>query len=155
MMILLLPLLSHSTDPDLLLDFRAGDLAAAAAAAPSLNGFPCKPTSAVTSDGFFFDALTKEGNMSNISGSAVNSANVLTRKVLVGLVTTGNEYYSKVLGPWQMFVIPRGLHFQLNVGKGKALAITTFSSQLPGSLPLSKTIFASDPSIPEQFLNNS
>ncbi|GLT25868.1 hypothetical protein SLA2020_009700 [Shorea laevis] len=80
MMILLLPLLSHSTDPDLLQDFCAGDLAAAAAAAaPSRNGFPCKPTSAVTSDGFFFDALTKEGNMSNISGSAVNPANVLIR----------------------------------------------------------------------------
>ncbi|GLT25867.1 hypothetical protein SLA2020_009690 [Shorea laevis] len=73
----------------------------------------------------------------------------LKGKVLVGLVTTGNKYYSKVLGPWQMFVIPRGLHFQLNVGKGNALAITTFNSQLPGGLPLSKIIFASDPSIPD------
>ncbi|GLT54064.1 hypothetical protein SLA2020_272960 [Shorea laevis] len=153
--LLLLPLPSLFADPDPLQDFCIADLNASTL----VNGFPCKPASKVTSDDFVFDGLSKEGNTSNIFGSSIISANVLSfpglntlgvsliradlaiggvipphshprateavliasGHILVGLVTTGNVYYSKVLTAGQLFIIPRGLvHFQLNVGPGKS-----------------------------------
>ncbi|GLU12272.1 hypothetical protein SLE2022_289670 [Rubroshorea leprosula] len=190
MVLFLLPLLSHSADNDPLQDFCVGNLAAS----PSLNGFPCKSASSVTSDDFFFDGLSKEGNTNNTFGAGVTPANVLAfpglntqgismnrvdfapggvnpphshprstesgivikGKLLVGFVATDNKFYSKVLTRGQMFVIPRGLvHFQQNVGKGKALAFTAFNSQLPGAVVLPTTIFAANPSIPEEVLTKS
>ncbi|KAK8508694.1 hypothetical protein V6N13_116203 [Hibiscus sabdariffa] len=70
--LLLLP--SHSADPDPLQDFCVANLSASV----SLNGFPCKPASEVTSDDFFFDGFTKEGNTTNPFGSFLRPANVLT-----------------------------------------------------------------------------
>uniref|UniRef100_A0A2N9G6E8 Germin-like protein n=1 Tax=Fagus sylvatica TaxID=28930 RepID=A0A2N9G6E8_FAGSY len=62
---------------------------------------------------------------------ATESGVVIQGKLLVGFVTTQNVYYSKVLSVGEMFVIPKGLvHFQKNVGTGKALAFTAFNSQL-------------------------
>ncbi|KAE8124123.1 hypothetical protein FH972_019033 [Carpinus fangiana] len=55
--LLALPLPSLLADPDSLQDFCVADLGASA----SVNGFPCKPASKVTSDDFFFDGLSKEG----------------------------------------------------------------------------------------------
>lgn len=157
----------------------------------NVNGFPCKPVSAVTSDDFFFDGLMKEGSTDNIIGSNVTSGNVLSfpgvntlgismnrvdiapgginpphshpratesgvviyGKVLVGFVSTGNVFYSKVLSVGQMFVIPRGLvHFQKNIGEEKALLITSFNSQNPGLVVPSVTLFGSRPSIPTDIL---
>ena len=184
--LLLLP--SHSADPDPLQDFCVANLSASI----SVNGFPCKPVSAVTSDDFFFDGLTKEGNTKNIFSSSVTPANVLTfpglntlglsmnrvdfapgginpphlhpratetgvvieGKLLVGFVTSNNVFYSKVLTAGQMFVIPRGLvHFQLNVGEGKALTVTAFNSQLPGVVVVPINLFAS--SIPNEVLTKT
>ncbi|XP_040990538.1 rhicadhesin receptor-like [Juglans microcarpa x Juglans regia] len=189
--LLLLPLLASSADPDSLQDFCVADQSASSI---SVNGFPCKPASKVTSDDFFFDGLTKVGDTSNIFGSNVTGGNVLTfpalntlgismnrvdfapgglnpphthpratesgvvieGKLLVGFVTTGNVYHSKVLTSGQMFVIPRGLvHFQKNVGVGKALIITAFNSQLPGAVVLPFTLFASTPSIPDDVLTRA
>jgi len=160
----------------------------------SVNGFPCKPESKVTSDDFYFDGLSKEGDTSGIFGTNLTTANVLTfpglntlgvsmnrvdfgiggvnplhshprstetvlvikGKVLVGFVTTGNVYYSKVLTAGKIFVIPKGLvHFQRNVGKGKALAFTSFNSQLPGASVLPLNLFASKPSIPNNVLTKT
>jgi len=157
LVILLLPLPSLLADPDPLQDFCVADLSAST----SVNGFPCKPASKVTSDDFFFDGLNKEGNTTNIFGVNATFGNVLTfpglntlgmsmnrvdfaiggvnpphshprateigliisGQVLVGIVTTGNVYFSKVLTAGQVFVIPKGLlHFQKNVGPGKVLA---------------------------------
>jgi quercetin dioxygenase-like cupin family protein len=117
--------------------------------------FKCKPTSKVTSNDFFFDGPSKEGDTRGIFGSNLTAGNVLafpgfntlgisvnrvnfapggvnplhlhpltietvlaiSRQVLVGFVTIGNMYYSKVLTDGQIFVIPKGLvHFQMNVG---------------------------------------
>ncbi|GLT66521.1 hypothetical protein SLA2020_388810 [Shorea laevis] len=51
---------------------------------------------------------------------ATEAVLVASGHILVGLVTTGNVYYSKVLTAGQLFIIPRGLvHFQRNVGPGK------------------------------------
>lgn len=178
---------SHSADPDPLQDFCIADLKDSI----SVNGFPCKPASNVTSEDFFFDGLSKEGNTTNAFGSSVTPGNVLAfpglntlgismnrvdfapgginpphshpratesgvvieGKVLVGLLTTANVFYSKVLTPGQMFVIPRGLvHFQQNVGEGKALIFTAFNSHLPGALLVATNLFGSKPSIPVEVL---
>ncbi|XP_027122372.1 germin-like protein 3-7 [Coffea arabica] len=87
----------------------------------SVNGFSCKPVSDVTSEDFFVDGLSKEGNTTNAFGVSVAQGNVfafpglntlgismnrvdsapgvvvIEGKVLVGLVTTGNVFYSEVL----------------------------------------------------------
>ncbi|XP_040988975.1 germin-like protein subfamily T member 1 [Juglans microcarpa x Juglans regia] len=188
LVLLLLPLLASSADPDSLQDFCVADQSASSI---SVNGYPCKPASKVTTDDFFFDGLTKVGDTSNIFGSSVTAGNVLSfpalntlgismnrvdlaagglnpphthpratesgvvisGQVLVGFVTPGNVYHSKVLYAGQMFVIPRGLvHFQKNVGTGIALIVTAFNSQLPGAVVLPFNLFASTPTIPNDVL---
>ncbi|XP_010248382.1 PREDICTED: germin-like protein subfamily T member 2 [Nelumbo nucifera] len=185
-----LPSPTLSSDSDPLQDFCVADMKGK----PSVNGFPCKPATQVTSDDFFFSGFTKEGNTNNRFGSNVTAGNVLAfpalntlglsmnrvdfapgginpphshprateagvvvkGKLLVGFVTTENVFHSKVLTVGEMFVIPRGLvHFQRNVGKGKALALTTFNSQLPGAVLLPNTLFASTPTIPNQVLTKA
>ncbi|KAK4350477.1 hypothetical protein RND71_029790 [Anisodus tanguticus] len=189
--LLVLPFPSHCADPDPLQDFCVGILKNASI---SLNGFPCKPASQVTSDDFFFDGLSKEGNTDNVFGFSVTPGNVLSfpglnmlglsmnrvdyapgglnpphshpratesgvvikGKLFVGFVTTGNQLYSKVLTAGQMFVVPRGLvHFQMNVGKVKAMTITAFNSHLPGSVVLPTSLFASKPPIPVDVLTKT
>ncbi|XP_021761724.1 germin-like protein subfamily T member 2 [Chenopodium quinoa] len=187
---LLAPFLSNAADPDPLSDFCIADLNSS----PTFANFPCKPTSNVTSEDFFFDGLMKEGNTSNMFGSKVTPGNVLTfpalnmlglsmnrldiapnglnpphthprstesgvvisGKVLVGFVTTGNVFYSKVLVPGQMFVIPRGLvHFEKNVGNKKAVIITAFNSQNPGVVVVPTTLFDAQPSISDDVLKQT
>jgi hypothetical protein len=72
--LVLLPLPSLLADPDSLQDFCVADLSASTL----VNGFLCKPASNVSSDDFFFDGLRKEENTTNIFGSNVTIANVLT-----------------------------------------------------------------------------
>ncbi|KAL0421855.1 UNVERIFIED_CONTAM: Germin-like protein subfamily T member 2 [Sesamum latifolium] len=190
MLLLLLPFPSHSADPDPLQDFCIADLKGTI----SVNGFPCKLASNVTSDDFFFDGLSQEGSTNNSFGSSVTQGNVLAfpglntlgismnrvdiaprglnpphshpratesgivvqGKLLVGLITTGNVFYSKNLTAGQMFVIPRGLvHFQLNVGQEKALIFTAFNSHLPGAVVLPLNLFASTPSVPDNVLTKA
>ena len=71
------------SDPDPLQDFCVANLQSTG---DSVNGFPCKPASNVTSDDFFFPGLSNEGNTNNAFGSKVTSANVLT---FPGLNTLG------------------------------------------------------------------
>lgn len=176
-------------DPDPLQDFCVANPEASDDI--PINGFVCKPESNVTSEDFFFDGFSKEGDTSNQLGSAVSPGNVLTfpalntlgltmnrvdyapgglnpphshpraselvlvlkGKLLVGFVSTANVFYSKVLKSGESFVIPRGLmHFQYNVGEEKAVAITTFNSQLPGVAIAASTLFGSKPTIPDQVL---
>ncbi|KZV39658.1 germin-like protein subfamily T member 2 [Dorcoceras hygrometricum] len=80
--LLLLPIPCHSADPDPLQDFCIADLRGAL----SLNGFPCKPTSKVTSDDFVYSGLMNEGNTSNYLGSFLNVANIFA---FPGLNTLG------------------------------------------------------------------
>lgn len=87
---------------------------------------------------------------------ASESVVVIQGQVLVGFVSTSNVYYYKVLTAGQMFIIPRGLvHFQYNVGTSKAILITAFNSQLPGAVIVSRTLFASNPSIPIEILSKT
>jgi quercetin dioxygenase-like cupin family protein len=81
---------------------------------------------------------------------------VISGQVLVGFVTTGNMYFSKVLNAGQIFVIPKGLvHFQRNVGPWKALIFTTFNGQVPGATVVPLNLFASTPSIPNDILTKT
>lgn len=74
-------------------------------------------------------------------------------RLLVGFVSTANVLYAKVVKAGEVFLIPRGLvHFQYNVGEGKALAITVFNSQLPGAVVVAPALFASVPTIPSEVL---
>jgi hypothetical protein len=136
LVILLLPLPSLLADPDPLQDFCVADLSAST----SVNGFPCKLASKVTSSDFFFDGLSKEGDTTNIFDLNVTVGNVLafpglntlgmsmnrvdfaiggvnpphshpratetgliiSGQVLVGFVTTGNVFFSKVLTAGQI-----------------------------------------------------
>ncbi|GAA0138351.1 protein modifying enzyme [Lithospermum erythrorhizon] len=89
---------------------------------------------------------------------ATESGVVIKGKLLVGFVTSGHVYYSKVLRKGGMFVIPQGLvHFQKNVGKGNAQLITAFNSQLPGSVVVAPTLFGSKskPTLPDDVLTAS
>ncbi|XP_011087281.1 germin-like protein subfamily T member 2 [Sesamum indicum] len=87
---------------------------------------------------------------------ATESGIVVQGKLLVGLITTGNVFYSKNLTAGQMFVIPRGLvHFQLNVGQEKALIFTAFNSHLPGAVVLPLNLFASTASVPDNVLTKA
>ncbi|KAI3920791.1 hypothetical protein MKW98_005617 [Papaver atlanticum] len=77
---------------------------------------------------------------------------VIKGEVLVGFISTKNVLYSRVLKAGEMFVVPKGLvHFQKNVGMGKATTINTFNSHLAGTVILS-TIFVSSPGIPNGIL---
>ncbi|KAF8408021.1 hypothetical protein HHK36_007161 [Tetracentron sinense] len=87
---------------------------------------------------------------------ATEAGVIIEGKLLVGFVTTTNVLHSKVLEAGEMFVIPRGLvHFQLNVGEGKAVSLTAFNSQLPGAVILPFTLFGSTPSIPNDVLTKA
>ncbi|XP_008775504.2 germin-like protein 3-8 [Phoenix dactylifera] len=78
---------------------------------------------------------------------------VLHGQVLVGIISTSNVFYSKILNAGESFVIPRGLvHFEYNMGKEAALEITAFNSQLPGVLIAPRTLFGSMPGIPSEVL---
>ncbi|CAN6886318.1 unnamed protein product [Brassica oleracea] len=81
---------------------------------------------------------------------------VIEGSVFVGFLTTNNSLFSKVINAGEMFVVPRGLvHFQWNVGKGKARLITAFNSQLPGAVVLPSTLFGSVPEIPNAILTKT
>jgi quercetin dioxygenase-like cupin family protein len=87
---------------------------------------------------------------------ATESGIVISGRLLVGFITTGNVFYAKNLTAGQMFVIPRGLvHFQLNVGSEKALIFTAFNSHLPGASLVNLNMFGSSPSIPTAVLTKT
>ncbi|KAF5444016.1 hypothetical protein F2P56_036523 [Juglans regia] len=77
---------------------------------------------------------------------------VLEGTLYAGFVTSdgdaGNRLFTKMLYPGDVFVFPFGLiHFQLNVGKTKAVAFASFSSQNPGLITIANAVFGSDPKI--------
>ncbi|GLT66522.1 hypothetical protein SLA2020_388820 [Shorea laevis] len=149
--LLLLPLPSLFADPDPLQDFCIADLSAST----SVNGFPCKPASNVTSDDFVFDGLSKEGNTTNIFGSSITllmSFHFLG-STLLGVIDPSGPCHWRT---GQLFIIPRGLvHFQRNVGPGKALFFTSFNSQLPGLAIVPTNLFGTTPTIPNDVLTKS
>ncbi|XP_075650669.1 germin-like protein subfamily 1 member 14 [Castanea sativa] len=75
---------------------------------------------------------------------------VLEGTLFVGFVTSNpeNRLFTKTLNKGDVFVFPIGLiHFQLNVGKTDALAISGLSSQNPGVITIADAVFGSNPPI--------
>ncbi|KAA8524690.1 hypothetical protein F0562_011113 [Nyssa sinensis] len=80
---------------------------------------------------------------------------VLEGSLLAGFVTSNpeNRLITKVLHKGDAFVFPMGLvHFQRNMGYGKAVAIAALSSQNPGVITIANTVFGSNPSIAVEVL---
>ncbi|KAJ9140888.1 hypothetical protein P3X46_031480 [Hevea brasiliensis] len=75
---------------------------------------------------------------------------VLEGSLEVGFVTSNpeNRLITKVVNKGDVFVFPVGLiHFQRNVGYGKAVAIAGLSSQNPGVITIANAVFGSKPDI--------
>ncbi|KAH9751454.1 Germin-like protein 1-1 [Citrus sinensis] len=177
--LLLLPFPSHASDPDPLQDVCNADLNAPI----SINGFPCKPDSEVTSDDFFtdfsknpttFDVFKRAVTLGDVSGfpavntqgvslfridlhvGGINPPHTHPRGTEAGIVTRGKVLVGLVLTPGMVFLIPRALiHFQLNVGKGPATFIPIFNTQNPGVSDSLTTLFDTTPPIPNEVLTKS
>ncbi|GLT88579.1 hypothetical protein SLE2022_065980 [Rubroshorea leprosula] len=69
----------------------------------------------------------------------------------VGFVSSnqdGNRLFTKVLNKGDVFVFPIGMiHFQLNIGKTPAVALSGFSTQNPGTITIANALFGSNPAI--------
>ncbi|XP_077242822.1 germin-like protein 8-2 [Tasmannia lanceolata] len=79
----------------------------------------------------------------------------------VGFVTSNlangqNRLISKILNKGDVFVFPIGLiHFQLNVGKTDAVAISAFNSQNRGIITIANAVFGSNPPISDDVLTKA
>jgi len=83
---------------------------------------------------------------------------VIEGVIRVGFVTSNpnNTYYTKVLTRGESFIFPLGLiHYQMNIGKVGARAITAFSSQNPGVVSVGNAVFDSHPYIDPTVLAKS
>nr|CAN70904.1 hypothetical protein VITISV_032927 [Vitis vinifera] len=83
---------------------------------------------------------------------------VLEGTLYVGFVTSNpdNRLIAKVLYKGDVFVFPEGLiHFHLNVGKTKAVAIAALSSQNPGVITIANAVFGSKPAISADVLTKA
>jgi len=73
---------------------------------------------------------------------------VVKGELYVGFVSTNgtvNTLFATTVKPGELFVFPRGLvHFQLNVGKGPALAFAALNSQNPGAQAIAPALFMPD-----------
>lgn len=64
--------------------------------------------------------------------------------LLAGFVTPTNEY-SKTIYPGDLIVFPEGLlHFQVNSGKGRAIAVAFYNSEDPRLHLLPQLLFSND-----------
>lgn len=72
---------------------------------------------------------------------------VIEGSLFVGFVTSNpdNHLITKVLQKGDVFVFPVGLvHFQRNVSKQNAVAISALSSENPGAVTIANAVFGSD-----------
>ena len=84
---------------------------------------------------------------------------VLEGKLGVGFVTSnadGNRLIYRVLKKGDVFVFPIGLiHFQINIGRSKVVAIAALSSQNPGVITVANAVFGSTPAISKDVLTKA
>ncbi|CAI0545763.1 unnamed protein product [Linum tenue] len=81
----------------------------------------------------------------------VNAPHIHPRASEVGFVTTLPEtkLITKVLQAGEAFVFPQALtHYQRNVGKGPAVAISALDSQNPGTQRVVAAVLGSNPKLP-------
>ncbi|XP_024371020.1 putative germin-like protein 2-1 [Physcomitrium patens] len=96
-------------------------------------------------------------NVPHIHPRATEVLALLQGELYVGFVsTTNNTLFATTLYAGDVFVFPRGLvHFQLNVGKGAAVAIAALSSQNPGVQQVAPALFAANPPINDEVLEKA
>ncbi|KAI3714503.1 hypothetical protein L6452_21458 [Arctium lappa] len=70
---------------------------------------------------------------------------VIQGTICAGFISSANSVYFKTLYKGDIMVFPQGLlHFQINSGKGPALAFVSFSSPVPGLQITDFALFAND-----------
>ncbi|KAJ8433695.1 hypothetical protein Cgig2_020630 [Carnegiea gigantea] len=70
---------------------------------------------------------------------------VVQGTICAGFISSANKVYFKELNKGDIMIFPQGLlHFQINSGKGKAIAFVSFSSADPGLQILDFALFAND-----------
>ncbi|KAK3441381.1 hypothetical protein EUGRSUZ_B01351 [Eucalyptus grandis] len=78
---------------------------------------------------------------------------VLFGEIYAGFITTANVLVAKTIKAGEIFVFPRGLvHFQMNIQNTPAATIAAFNSQLPGASFIATTLFAAEPTVPNDVL---
>ncbi|VFQ86650.1 unnamed protein product [Cuscuta campestris] len=81
---------------------------------------------------------------------------VVEGTLYAGFVDSRNKLFAKTLHPGDVFVFPKGLvHFQLNVGGGRASVFAGFGSQNPGGITTANSVFAADPPILPELLSKA
>ncbi|KAG0625073.1 hypothetical protein M758_2G025900 [Ceratodon purpureus] len=95
-------------------------------------------------------------NVPHTHPRATEILTVLQGELYVGFVSTGNQLFAATLYAGDVFVFPKGLvHFQLNVGKGAAVAIAGLSSQNPGVQQVGRALFGSSPPVGDEVLEKA
>ncbi|KAK8550342.1 hypothetical protein V6N13_118858 [Hibiscus sabdariffa] len=62
-----------------------------------------------------------------------------------GFISSTNKFYSKTINEGDIMAFPQGLmHFQINLGKSPALALSFYSSASPGIYIMDNALFAND-----------
>lgn len=70
---------------------------------------------------------------------------VIQGTICAGFISSANTVYFKTLNKGDIMIFPQGLlHFQINSGKGPALAFVSFSSPSPGLQITDFALFAND-----------
>ncbi|KAK4793297.1 hypothetical protein SAY86_023732 [Trapa natans] len=79
---------------------------------------------------------------------------VVDGSICAGFISSANKIYFKTLYKGDLMVFPQGLlHFQVNAGKGPALAFVSFSSPSPGLQILDFALFAND--LPTELIHDT
>ncbi|KAK4757893.1 hypothetical protein SAY87_019194 [Trapa incisa] len=79
---------------------------------------------------------------------------VVDGSICAGFISSANKIYFKTLYKGYLMVFPQGLlHFQVNAGKGPALAFVSFSSPSPGLQILDFALFAND--LPTELIHDT
>jgi quercetin dioxygenase-like cupin family protein len=95
-------------------------------------------------------------NVPHTHPRATEVLTVLQGELYVGFVSTANQLFATTLYAGDVFVFPRALiHFQLNVGKGAAVALSGLSSQNPGVQQVGRALFGSNPPVGDVVLEKA
>jgi quercetin dioxygenase-like cupin family protein len=75
-------------------------------------------------------------------------------ELYVGFVDTAGKLFSATLKKGDVWLFPRGLvHFQLNVGGGRAVSVSVLNGQNPGVQLMASALFGSTPAIKDEVLS--
>ncbi|GLJ06545.1 hypothetical protein SUGI_0041630 [Cryptomeria japonica] len=78
---------------------------------------------------------------------------VLKGTLQAGFIDTQNRLFTEMLSEGDLFVFPVGMvHFIRNVGRGEAVSLSSLNSQNPGAVLIAKTLFSSNPGVPDGVL---